>query len=82
MMKKTPAEQCRDEGRAEGEARGRAEGEAKGCAKTLLKLMQLKFGSVPDEVTSAITSASLEQLERWTERVLSADSAAQIVAED
>lgn len=79
-MMKTPAEQCRDEGRAEGEARGRAEGEAKGSAKTLLKLMQLKFGSVPDDVASAITSASLQQLERWTERMLNADSAEQVVA--
>jgi hypothetical protein len=42
--------------------------------------MQLKFGGVPDTVASAITSASLEQLERWTERVLSAGSAEQVVA--
>jgi hypothetical protein len=69
-MMKTPAEQCRDKGRAEGSAR------------TLLKLMQLKFGCVPSEVASVITSASLDQLERWTERVLSADSAEQVVAQD
>lgn len=67
---KTAAEQLLDQGRAEGEARGRA----KGKAKALLKVVQLKFGTVPDDVAQAIRTASEAQLDRWIERVLSAES--------
>jgi hypothetical protein len=93
-MMKTPAEQCRDEGRAEGraeglarglaegEARGEARGEAKGRAEALLKLIQLKFGVVPSEVSGTIAAASIEQLDHWIARVLNAQSAADVVAHD
>jgi hypothetical protein len=76
---KTAAEQLRDEGRAEGEAKGRAEGEAKGRAEALLKLIQLKFGAVPPDVACAIQAASVAQLDRWVERVLSAERAEDVV---
>jgi predicted transposase YdaD len=85
-MMKTPAEQCRDEGRAEGEAKGKAEGEAKGKAEgraeALLKLMQLKFGVVPAQVSAIIGAGSIEQLDRWIERILSANSAAEVITGD
>ena len=64
---KTAAEQLRDEGRAEGRA------------EALLKLIQLKFGAVPDDVAQAIQTASVDQLDRWIERVLSAESCAEIL---
>ena len=72
---KTAAEQLRDEGRAEGEAKG----EAKGRAEALLKLAQLKFGAVPDDFARAIQTASVEQLDRWIGRVLSAESCGEIL---
>jgi predicted transposase YdaD len=72
---KTAAEQLLEE----GEAKGRAEGEIQGQAKTLLKLAQKKFGAVPPEVESAIRSATAEQLDRWIDRVLSSESAEEIV---
>jgi hypothetical protein len=75
-MMKTPAEQCRDEGRAEGVAKGRAEGRA----HLLLRQMQLKFGSVSAEVAPVVASGSAEQHERWAERVLSATSAEDVIA--
>ncbi|MCZ7687696.1 MAG: DUF4351 domain-containing protein [Sandaracinaceae bacterium] len=56
----------------EGKAEGRAEGEAAGRAKLLVKLLQLKFGALPAELHDRIASASIEELERWGERVLSA----------
>lgn len=70
----TGADRLRAEGRAEGEAQGRAEGEARGRAQTLLKLLALKFAPVTEDVTRRILAASIDDLERWTERVLSAES--------
>jgi predicted transposase/invertase (TIGR01784 family) len=72
---KTAAEQLLDRGRAEG----RTEGEAKGKAETVLRLMQLRFGAIPPEVAHAIQTASVPQLDRWVERVLSADRAEDVV---
>jgi hypothetical protein len=62
------------QGRAEGDARGEARGEARGRAETLVKLLTLKFGVLDDVVSERIRSASLPELEDWTERVLSAAS--------
>jgi predicted transposase YdaD len=72
----TAAERLRAEGeakgRAEGEAKGRAEGEAKGRAALLVKQLSFKFGTLPAEIQARIEDASVEELERWAERVLSA----------
>lgn len=56
----------------QGKAEGKAEGEASGRAKLLLKLLQLKFGAVPDDVRDRIGAASIDELDRWGERVLTA----------
>lgn len=66
--------------RAEGEREGRAEGEAKGRAEILLKLLGLRFGP-PSEVTRArVDAATLEQLDAWGERVLTAQSVEEVLA--
>jgi hypothetical protein len=65
-----------EQGRVEGEAKGRVEGEAKGRvegeAKALVKLLTAKFGGVPESVHSRIRAASVEELDAWIERVLTA----------
>ena len=66
----TGAERLRAEGRAEGEAKGRAE--------VLLKQLTLKFGVLPGDVQSRLREASVEQLDLWAERVLSAGSLADV----
>jgi hypothetical protein len=53
-------------------AEGRAEGVAKGTARTLVRQLTRRFGTVPDEVRARIDTASLEQLDIWSERVLDA----------
>jgi hypothetical protein len=58
--------------RAEGEAKGLAEGVGKGAARTLVRQLTRKFTTVPDELRARIDTASLEQLDIWTERVLDA----------
>ena len=50
----------------------RAEGRAEGEARVLAKVLTLKFGPLTDAVTARVRSASAEELELWTERVLSA----------
>lgn len=60
----------------EGEARGEARGRFEGRASTLLKQLQLKFGQVSPAVTERVNNASIEELDRWAERILSATSTA------
>nr|MDT0662443.1 Rpn family recombination-promoting nuclease/putative transposase [Micromonospora sp. DSM 115978] len=60
--------------RAEGAARGRAEGEARGRAEALTQLLTLRFGPLPQATRGAVHAASIEQLEAWTARVLTADT--------
>jgi predicted transposase YdaD len=56
----------------QGEAKGRADGEAKGRAEILRKQMTLKFGPLSSETEKRISSAAIADLDRWSERVLSA----------
>lgn len=58
----------------EGELRGEIKGEIKGEAKTLLKLLNLKFGAVPNWAEEKVNAADKDQLDRWVERVLTTDT--------
>lgn len=60
--------QGKAEGRAEGEAKGRVEGKA----EVVVKLLTLRFGPLPETVVQQVRSASIEELDRFAERVLSA----------
>jgi predicted transposase/invertase (TIGR01784 family) len=62
------------EGELRGEARGEAQGKIKGEAKTLLKLLNLKFGKVPDWIEEKVNTANKDQLDRWVECILAADT--------
>ena len=62
----------------EGEKRGKAMEEARGEAKMLLKLLNLKFGVLPEGVEQQVNSADIEQLNRWAELVLTAGSVEEI----
>jgi len=65
-------------GRAIGEARGEVIGEARGRiagkADLLRKLLTMRFGELSESSGLRIASASEAELERWAERVLSADA--------
>jgi predicted transposase/invertase (TIGR01784 family) len=62
----TTAEKLRAEGEVPGEVRGRAE--------ALMQLLTLKFGPLPPAARGVVHAASIEQLETWTARVLTADT--------
>lgn len=74
------AQKLREQGKAEGLERGRAEGRAEGRATTLLKLLALKFGELPAATRKRVQAASMDELDRLTERVLSAGSLRDVFA--
>ncbi len=61
-------------GESQGEARGEARGKTRGEAETLLRLLNLKFGPLPDSVEQKVTTADKTLLDRWIERILIVDS--------
>jgi flagellar biosynthesis/type III secretory pathway protein FliH len=71
----------RAEGREAGRAEGREAGRREGEAEMLLRLLRLRFGTVPTEVTTRVTTADPETLLRWSERVLSAPTLEAVFAE-
>ncbi|WP_157514077.1 hypothetical protein [Nocardia concava] len=48
--------------------------EAKGRAEALLELLALRFGPVPARIADRVHNSSIEQLQQWTTRVLTADT--------
>ena len=52
----------------------RAEGLERGQAKTLARLLALKFGPLSEHDIDKINTASAAELDRWTDRVLTAPS--------
>lgn len=65
--------QGKAEGKAEGRLEGRLEGRAEAKAQTLLKLLTLKFGPLPDWAERNVSTAGADQLDAWIERVLTAN---------
>lgn len=61
------------EGRAEGMAEGLALGMAEARREDLLKLLRVKYHSLPFELSSAVRSMSeLDDLSRWFDAALAA----------
>ena len=71
-MMGTIAQRLRQEGRTEGWEKGRAEGLQEGEARILTRLLELRFGPLPDGIAARIAAASTLQLERWSEAALDA----------
>jgi hypothetical protein len=55
-----------------------AKGRAKGQQGFLLRQLTLKFGELTDTARNRVTQASEDELNRWTERILSAASIEQV----
>lgn len=52
--------------------KGKAEGKAEGRAEALLRLLDRRFGPLDEPTAQRIRQAGLEDLDRWTDRVLDA----------
>ena len=59
-------------GIALGEARGIALGKAQGEAELLNRLLTKRFGPLPVWATEKLETASLEQIQFWSERIFEA----------
>jgi predicted transposase YdaD len=71
----------RSEGRSEGRTEGRTEGRAEGQANTLLRQITRRFGPPTDAIATRIRAASLDDLDRWTDRILDAPTLADVFAD-
>jgi len=65
---------ARRQGHAEGKVKGKIEGQIEGELNMLVKLLNRKFGPLPDDITHKLQQATIEQLTQWGENVLFADS--------
>jgi len=70
----TIADMLKDEGRAKGLAEGRVKGLAEGEGKSLMRLLERRFGTLSPDVRERIAAANLDQLDRWLDLALDADS--------
>ncbi|MGF1468016.1 MAG: hypothetical protein ACFCGT_17990, partial [Sandaracinaceae bacterium] len=59
---------------AKWKAEGKAEGVLDGRRETLRKQLALTFGALPEDAGNRVANATAEELDRWTERVLVANS--------
>ena len=73
----TTADRLREQGRHLGVT----EGITQGIAATLTRQLNLKFGPLPAAVLARIQAAAPEELERWTDRVLTAASLNEVLGD-
>ncbi len=74
----TAGQQLIEQGRQEGRQEGLRQGE---CT-VLLRLLRRRFGdAVNTEIEQRIATAPVEQLDIWTDRVLSAATLAELLAD-
>jgi predicted transposase YdaD len=70
----------RVEGRQEGRQEGRVEGRQEGRAELVLKQLALRFGALPEKAVERVRTASLEELDSFAERVLTAQALEDVLA--
>jgi flagellar biosynthesis/type III secretory pathway protein FliH len=64
-----------------GRIEGLDEGQKKGERTLLLRLLRARFGELPAAAVARIQAAEVAELERWGERVLSAQMLAEVLDE-
>lgn len=74
------------EGQVRGEAKGKAEGKAEGMAEgkveLVLKQLALRFGQLSDSAVERVRAATTENLDVFAERVLTAQTLAEVLGSD
>lgn len=74
-------QQGREQGLQQGLADGREQGLEEGQANMLLRLLELKFGSVPAELTARVRAASQNDVTRWGDRLFQAATLSDVFGE-
>jgi len=70
----TAAQEWMLEGMEKGLERGREEGERSALASMLTRQVRLRFRDIPPEAVARIEAAHKPELERWIERILTAET--------
>lgn len=68
-------------GEKEGEIKGEKKGEKKGAAEMLSRMLEVRFGPLPEWAKAKIASAEIGTLENWGLRLLNASSLEEALAE-
>lgn len=71
--------QGRQEGRQEGIVEGERRGEIVGQRRLLQRLLERRFGPLEPELAARIEAADLDQIARWTDRLLTEETAAAVL---
>ena len=66
------------EGEQVGVQKGRQEGKQEGEMLILQRLLAKRFGAIPADKISLISNASVEDIERWADRVFDAEQLSDI----
>jgi hypothetical protein len=61
-----------EDGLEQGRVQGRAEGQAEGRAKSLVRLLQKRFGTLPEHLRARVFEADAQSLDAWLDRVFDA----------
>lgn len=69
---------AKGEGWEEGRAEGRAEGCVEGETKALIKILEKRFGVVPESIREVVLASTAEVLESWIDAALDAESIDQV----
>ncbi len=77
----TFAQRWLDEGEAKGRAEGKAEGRAEGKAEMLARQIRRRFGPLDQAVEARLRTATAQQLDLWSERILDASELDQVFAD-
>ena len=75
------AQRFLEKGREEGREEGRQQGVQRGEARILTAQLRLRFGNLPLTIHQRIETADADTLLRWSERVLTATTLDEIVAD-
>jgi predicted transposase/invertase (TIGR01784 family) len=70
-----------EQGRAAGRTEGRAEGRAEGQARSLVRLLEKRFGTLPEPLRSEVFDADEQTLDAWLDRVFDAADLQAVFAE-
>jgi len=71
---------AKEEGLEQGLEQGREQGMVQGQLKVLKRLLARRFGDLPGRSLTVLEKAGPEDLERWTDRVLDANSLDEVFA--
>lgn len=74
----TTADQITKEAREKALAQGLSQGLSQGRAELLLRQLTIRFGSMPEPVAARVRGASIDELDRWAEAVLTASELEQV----